>query len=42
MKLIVFGATGGIGRQVVIQALEAGTVRFAVAPNLLFDPAHIV
>jgi uncharacterized protein YbjT (DUF2867 family) len=24
MKLIVFGATGGTGRQVVIQALEAG------------------
>ena len=24
MKIIVFGATGGIGRQVVLQALEAG------------------
>ena len=31
MKLIVFGSTGGIGRQVVAQALEAGHRVTAVA-----------
>jgi putative NADH-flavin reductase len=37
MKLIVFGATGGIGRQVVTQALDAGHQVTAVArqPTLM-------
>jgi len=37
MKLIVFGSTGGIGRQVVAQALEAGHQVTAVArrPEML-------
>ena len=37
MKLIVFGSTGGIGRQVVGQALDAGHQVTAVArrPEML-------
>ena len=31
MKLIVFGSTGGVGRQVVVQALDAGHQVIAVA-----------
>ena len=31
MKLIVFGATGGIGSQVMIQALAAGHAVTAIA-----------
>jgi uncharacterized protein YbjT (DUF2867 family) len=34
MKLIVFGATGGIGRQVVSQALDAGHQVIAVARRM--------
>jgi putative NADH-flavin reductase len=42
MKLTVFGATGGVGRQVVQQALDAGHEVIAVvrAPARLPIPAH--
>jgi putative NADH-flavin reductase len=41
MKLIVFGATGGTGRQVVIQALEAGhEVTVVVRQPAAFDIHH--
>ncbi len=33
MKIAVFGATGGVGRQVVEQALEAGHAVTALARN---------
>lgn len=33
MKIIVFGATGGTGRQIVAQALEAGHVVTVIARN---------